>query len=84
MLDGSDTAPIEAAAAGIGMPLDILRIQDGNAARIYQKPLILVRPDHHVAWRGDALPNPTDLGAWRTEAVIDTCAALLDKVRGAD
>ena len=82
VLDGSDTAPIEAAAAKTGVPLDILHIRDGNAAKIYEKPLILVRPDHHVAWRGDALPMPTDLGAWRTEAVLEDCEALLHKVCG--
>lgn len=82
VLDGSDTGEIEAASKTLGVPLDILRLNDRTARKIYEKNLILVRPDHHVAWRGDGLPKPTDLGAWRTESVLEDCTALLNKVLG--
>jgi hypothetical protein len=40
-----------------GIPLKILRLDDANARRIYERDLVLVRPDQHVAWRGDALTD---------------------------
>ena len=52
-----------------GMPLEVVDIEDAAIAGLYEKPLVLVRPDGHVAWRGDA--PPADAGA------------LLDRVRGA-
>jgi 2-polyprenyl-6-methoxyphenol hydroxylase-like FAD-dependent oxidoreductase len=39
-----------------GVPLTVLDVSDAGAAAIYQKRLALVRPDRHVAWRGDAQP----------------------------
>src|SRR5262249_44129670 len=39
------------------------------AIELYEKRLVLVRPDGHVAWRGDASP-------------LDA-AAVIDRVRGA-
>ena len=44
-------------------------IRDDHAAKMYEKKLILVRPDQHVAWRGDTAP---------AEAT-----AIIDQVRGA-
>lgn len=57
VLDDSDTAAIENAARARGIPLAVLSITDENVARIYERKLILVRSDHHVAWRGDVLPE---------------------------
>jgi 2-polyprenyl-6-methoxyphenol hydroxylase-like FAD-dependent oxidoreductase len=59
--DDSNTAAIESEAAKRSIPLTVLRLKDANAQRIYQRRLVLVRPDHHVAWRGDVLP--ADCGA---------------------
>ena len=39
-----------------GVPLSVLHIDDANVARVYEKKLLLVRPDHHVSWRGDSMP----------------------------
>ncbi|MGE4241517.1 FAD-dependent monooxygenase [Ramlibacter sp.] len=44
------------AAAGRGVPLRVVDIADAGIARLYERALVLVRPDGHVAWRGDALP----------------------------
>jgi len=52
-----------------GVPLKVEDIDDEKAAALYEKPLVLVRPDGHIAWRGDALP--------------DDAAVLIDQVRGA-
>ncbi|HXP73518.1 MAG TPA: FAD-dependent monooxygenase [Stellaceae bacterium] len=56
-------------AAARGMPLRTEAIENEEALALYQRRLVLVRPDGHVAWRGDTLP--------------DDPAALLDRARGA-
>ena len=38
-------------------PLKILRLGDSNARQIYERDLLLLRPDLHVAWRGNAPPE---------------------------
>jgi len=50
------------AAQQLGMPLQQVCFDNDEAKRMYEKNFVLVRPDGHVAWRGDALP--LDLGAW--------------------
>lgn len=64
-----DVTPLVAAAAERGVPLAILDVRSAQAGELYDVKLVLSRPDQHVAWRGDRLPNdPT---------------ALIDRVRGA-
>lgn len=43
------------AAAQAGVPLRVERLK-GEPARLYERAWVLVRPDGHVAWRGDTLP----------------------------
>ena len=45
-----------AAARAAGLPLDVVDIADDDAQRIYERRLVVVRPDGTVAWRADALP----------------------------
>ena len=52
----TDTASFEAAASAQNVPLDIIDISEQAARELYQCGFALIRPDHHVAWRGDALP----------------------------
>lgn len=66
--DASATA-IERAAQAAGVPLTVLAPDAPGLRTLYEARLALIRPDQHVAWRGDTLP-------------LD-CAALLDSVRGA-
>ncbi len=54
-------APVEAAARERGVPLNVLDVESEEARDLYARDLVLVRPDHHVAWRGNSLP--TDAGA---------------------
>ncbi|MEU9271133.1 hypothetical protein AB0E04_37655 [Streptomyces sp. NPDC048251] len=44
------------AAAERGAPLDVVDVRDPHAHALYERNLVLVRPDQHVAWRGDAEP----------------------------
>ena len=60
---------IARAAERRGVPLNVHRIASRDAAALYERALVLVRPDGHVAWRGDS--EPAD--------ALD----LIDTVRGA-
>lgn len=57
VLDDSDCRPMIDAAENLGVPLDILRLDRPDLRTIYERNLVLVRPDQHVAWRGDAVPS---------------------------
>jgi len=46
------------AAAGRGVPLTVLRPGDPTLGRLYGARLVLVRPDQHVAWRGEGAADP--------------------------
>ena len=50
------------AAVRCAMPLTVLDVDTADAQPIYAHKLVLVRPDQHVAWRGDEEPTaPGDL-----------------------
>ena len=57
------------AAVARRMPVQVVDLFDRKLAALYEKKLVLVRPDGHVAWRGDEMPADA--------------AALIDRVRGA-
>ena len=52
----AETGPLEQAAVSRGLPMTVHAIADAAIAVLYEKALVLVRPDGHVAWRGDACP----------------------------
>ena len=54
-------------AASLGVPLTILAPSDKRLKRRYQAAYALIRPDQHVAWRGDEVP--ADFGAILRRAV---------------
>jgi 2-polyprenyl-6-methoxyphenol hydroxylase-like FAD-dependent oxidoreductase len=47
---------LAAAARKQSVPFTTVDIDDPEAAALYQRRLVLVRPDGHVAWRGDTMP----------------------------
>jgi hypothetical protein len=53
---GGETSALVAAAKSRGVPLKTLRIEDPDAAALFETKLVLIRPDGIVAWRGDAPP----------------------------
>jgi hypothetical protein len=63
------TEALERAAAERGVPLAVHHITEREIAGLYGRKLVLVRPDGHVAWRGDRPPRDAP--------------ALIDTVRGA-
>ena len=56
VLDGTDVSAVETAAAELAIPLTVLRLDRADLAPVYQCKLLLVRPDQHIAWRGNQLP----------------------------
>jgi hypothetical protein len=55
-----DTARLGAAARKAGVPLVVLDVAQPQAAELYMRKLTLIRPDQHIAWRGDELPPDVD------------------------
>ncbi len=56
---GADVACLAAAADAMGIPLTVLPM---HSCEEHDKPLILVRPDQHIAWRGQTAPaDPVSL-----------------------
>ncbi|HKG00456.1 MAG TPA: hypothetical protein VKB15_07515 [Xanthobacteraceae bacterium] len=52
-----DTAGLAGAFATIGAPFTVLDVADEAARDIYGYDLLLLRPDLHVVWRGNAPPE---------------------------
>lgn len=50
------------AAAQRRIPLDVVHVDDAAARELYGVDYALIRPDHHIAWSGDAGSAP-DAGA---------------------
>ena len=58
------TDDLASAFGELGAPLDVLVLPHEVARQTYERELVLVRPDMHVAWRGDRLPdNERELAA---------------------
>jgi hypothetical protein len=67
--DAPDGRVFTEAAHARAVPLETVEIAAPEIRALYQRPLVLVRPDGHVAWRGDALPRDP--------------LAVIDRIRGA-
>jgi 2-polyprenyl-6-methoxyphenol hydroxylase-like FAD-dependent oxidoreductase len=69
---GADASAVDnlmTAASMSGVPMTFTAIDHDAAAQLYERKLVLVRPDGHVAWRGDCAP--------------DHPLAVIDCIRGA-
>lgn len=64
----TDANAIAQAAHAVGLPLEAVSIDDPRVREIYERNFVLVRPDGHVAWRGDELP--------------ESATEIIDQVRG--
>ncbi|MGO4389667.1 FAD-dependent monooxygenase [Microvirga sp. 2YAF29] len=58
--DSSAETLVEAASAR-GIPLKLIDIDPVAAAGLYTHTLTLVRPDQHIAWRGEEILSPSAL-----------------------
>ena len=64
-----DTAPMVEAAARCGVPLKLVDVDPGKTGFGFPEKMLIVRPDSHIAWRGDDVPREPD--------------RLFDRLRGA-
>jgi 2-polyprenyl-6-methoxyphenol hydroxylase-like FAD-dependent oxidoreductase len=62
----ADTAVLAHAFASYGAPFAVLDIDDDRPRDVYRYDLLLLRPDLHVVWRGNQLPDPARLAALAT------------------
>jgi 2-polyprenyl-6-methoxyphenol hydroxylase-like FAD-dependent oxidoreductase len=65
----ADASGVIEAARKARVPLKIVPLAEPEARRLYRAPLVLVRPDQHVAWRGVGAPSDP--------------SAVIDRARGA-
>jgi hypothetical protein len=65
----ADVSSLVSAACRVTLPLEVFDIDAPDIVALYERRLVLVRPDGHVAWRADAVP--------------DDAERLIDTVRGA-
>jgi hypothetical protein len=56
----ADTMGLAQAFAARGAPLQIIEVPDQRPRDIYGYDLLLLRPDMHVAWRGNAPPQDAE------------------------
>ena len=66
--DAPLAGPLVDAAAKRGVPLTVIHMTEERVVKNYERHLVLVRPDGHVAWRGDQMPADA--------------LAVIDRVRG--
>jgi 2-polyprenyl-6-methoxyphenol hydroxylase-like FAD-dependent oxidoreductase len=66
----TDCSAFTAAARKAGLPLDLVALDEPLVQEAYERRMVLVRPDGHVAWRGDTIPQ--------------NAGEIIDKMRGAD
>jgi 2-polyprenyl-6-methoxyphenol hydroxylase-like FAD-dependent oxidoreductase len=55
--DAAEAAPLLAAAQQRNLPLTFTAITEPHIAALYERKFVLVRPDGHVAWRDDRMPE---------------------------
>jgi hypothetical protein len=51
-----DVDALRDAAAQRDLPLDVVDVRDDHVRALYERDLVLIRPDQHVAWRGNSAP----------------------------
>ncbi len=56
----ADVSDLVHAAQRHGLPLDVIDVHDEKIRALYERRLVLVRPDGHSAWRADAPPKDAD------------------------
>ena len=56
----ADAAGLQKAFGALGAPLAVLDLDSEAPRRVYGFDYLLLRPDLHVAWRGNALPQDPD------------------------
>jgi hypothetical protein len=62
-----DAAPLMDEFRALRAPLHVLRLDEERVLSVYGASVFLLRPDLHIAWRGDSPPSdPAGLAALAT------------------
>lgn len=56
-----DASGLQSAFADIGAPFEICRIEEPRLTEFFNASAFLLRPDLHIAWRGDAAPEDSEM-----------------------
>ena len=64
-IDAARNEAVRRAAATLPQ-LAIVQVSEPEVADLYQAAFVLIRPDQHVAWRGDTLGSEFEAAAFRT------------------
>jgi 2-polyprenyl-6-methoxyphenol hydroxylase-like FAD-dependent oxidoreductase len=59
------TRSLEAAFGKLGIPLQVIRLDEPHIRKVYNCTALLLRPDLHIAWRGDNAPDDAEVLAAR-------------------
>jgi FAD binding domain len=79
-----DAAPLIDAAKTRKVPLTFAAIDEPQIAALYERKFVLVRPDGHVAWRGDRMPDDPLRVIDLVRGAPETAAAAKDSVGWAE
>ncbi|WP_407792367.1 hypothetical protein [Pigmentiphaga litoralis] len=52
---------LHAALAERGVPSTVVDLDEGEVRTLYEYDVVLVRPDGHVAWRGNVVTEPEEI-----------------------
>jgi 2-polyprenyl-6-methoxyphenol hydroxylase-like FAD-dependent oxidoreductase len=55
--DADEAKPLIEAARARHLPIEFVSLAEPDVAALYQRKFVLVRPDGHVAWRDDHMPE---------------------------
>ena len=66
----ADELDLMNAAVAVGVPFADVAIDESHVFEVYERKFAIVRPDGHVAWRGDKVPSDA--------------AQIVDRIRGMD
>ncbi len=55
--EAPSVAAFEKAAADLCIPIRIVEVAEPGTLRLYGSNILLVRPDQHIAWRGNVVPE---------------------------
>ena len=61
--NGQDPSAWVEAARKQNIPLEVVSLDAPELLRIYEAPMLIVRPDQHVAWRGNRMDDPAQAEA---------------------
>jgi 2-polyprenyl-6-methoxyphenol hydroxylase-like FAD-dependent oxidoreductase len=57
LVGNTETESLDTAFRELGTPLRIVRLDEPELRTVYGFKIFLLRPDLHIAWRGDVLPS---------------------------